>query len=500
MAGKSTAGTAKESYDVIVIGAGFGGSSCAGLLARRGLDVLLVEKNAQAGGKAMSLSKRGYSYTAWVVIGAPVEDNLYQVVLDELEVADLATLVVPGSQGSIFKTAAGKYKQLPSRPIGEPTDPNMLFEWLEIAEDERAPALQFFVELVSMPPEKIAPLEGTTFESWIRAHDVPRQLYAFLVSLCCDGMFMVPVDSLDAAEAITSLQQMFTRSGGVFCEGGYGRVAEAYCEAVRRNGSTVLMSTRTEKILVENGRVTGVKTQKGNFKAPIVISNAGIQPTVLKLVGEEHFDKSYANYVKDLVPSYSLLGYRYFLRRPVTDAPYGVVFSSDSPWSLERFNLAREGKASKEGVLHFEVPSNYDPNAAPEGKQILMTGSYCPPDPELSKKEIQAWAAAGEETLFQAFPELEGLIESKDLYTTRSVSNLTRDSVLPGVGGETIGLGQIAGQCGAHKPSIRAPIGGLFIVGCDAGGTGIGTQQAIESGMNVADAVWRYHHLRRGTG
>jgi len=204
--------------------------------------------------------------------------------------------------------------------------------------------------------------------------------------------------------------------------------------------------------------------------------------------------------VKDLVPSYSLLGYRYFLRRPVTDAPYGVVFSSDSPWSLERFNLAREGKASKEGVLYFEVPSNYDPNAAPEGKQILMTGSYCPPDPELSKAEIQAWAAAGEETLFQAFPELEGLIESKDLYTTRSVSNLTRDSVLPGVGGETIGLGQIAGQCGAHKPSIRAPIGGLFIVGCDAGGTGIGTQQAIESGMNVADAVWRYHHLRRGTG
>ena len=72
--------------------------------------------------------------------------------------------------------------------------------------------------------------------------------------------------------------------------------------------------------------------------------------------------------------------------------------------------------------------------------------------------------------------------------------------MLPGVGGETIGLGQIAGQCGAHKPSIRAPIGGLFIVGCDAGGTGIGTQQAIESGMNVADAVWRYHHLRRGTG
>jgi phytoene dehydrogenase-like protein len=53
---------AGESCDVIVIGAGFGGSSCAGLLSKRGLEVLLVEKNAQAGRKAMSLSKNGFTY------------------------------------------------------------------------------------------------------------------------------------------------------------------------------------------------------------------------------------------------------------------------------------------------------------------------------------------------------------------------------------------------------------------------------------------------------
>ena len=94
---------------------------------------------------------------------------------------------------------------------------------------------------------------------------------------------------------------------------------------------------------------------------------------------------------------------------------------------------------------------------------------------------------------------MERLIEAKELYTTRAVSSATRDSVVPGAGGETIGLGQIAGQCGAQKPSITAPIGGLFYVGCDAGGTGVGTQQAIESGINVADAVHRYHHLRLAT-
>ncbi|MDP6978523.1 MAG: NAD(P)/FAD-dependent oxidoreductase [Myxococcota bacterium] len=482
----------EQSYDAIIIGAGFGGSSCAGLLAKRGLKVLLLEKNAVAGGKALSLSKSGFTYTAWVVIGAPVQDNLYQVVLDDLGVADLATLIVPGQQGSIYRTPGDKFVRMPDAP-SEQLDPTIIFDWLEIEEEKRASALQFMAEMTLMPPEKVAELSGTNFDSWLTAANLPTPLYAFLVSLCCDGMFMVPVDSLDAAEAISSLQAMFLRGGGVFCKGGFGRIAEAYCEGVRRHSGEVLMSTRVDEIIVEDGRVVGVATDKGRFEAPIVISNAGLQPTVLKLVGEQHFDEIYANYVRDLVPSYSLIGYRYFLDKPVTDAPFGVIFSNTSPWSLERFNEACAGKASREGVLYYEVPSNYDPDAAPEGKQMLMTGSFCPPDPELSKQELEAWAHAGEQTLFSAFPELESCIESKDFYSTRSVSNATRDAVLPGVGGETIGLGQIVGQCGEQKPSIQAPVRGLFYVGCDAGGTGVGTQQAIESGMNVADTVGRYH-------
>ncbi len=484
-----------KTYDAIVVGAGFGGSACAGLLAKGGLNVLLVEKNARAGGKAMSLSKGGYTHTAWVVIGAPVEGNLYEKVLRELGVEDKARLVAPGTQGSIYRNSSGEYVRMPQMPP-EQLDPNVLFDWLEVKEEDREGALKFFTELTFMPPHEIATLHDVTFDDWLGRHSVPRSLYAFLVSLCCDGMFMVTVDCLEAAEAIRSLQDMFLRSGGMFCIGGFGRVAEAYCEAVRAKGGAVLMKTRTEKIRVEQGKVAGIVTNRGAFHAPIVISNAGIQPTVLKLVGEEHFDKGYVNYVKDLVPSWSLLGYRYFLNKKVTDAPFGVVFSNESPWSLDRFLKAKAGQASREGVVYYEVPSNYDPTAAPEGKHIFMTGSYCPANPHMTRKEVMEWAKAGEEIIFKAIPDLENAIERKELYTTKEVSTLTRDSVLPGQGGETIGLGQIVGQCGPNKPSIQAPIQGLFYVGCDAGGKGVGTQQAIESGMQVADAVVRIHRMR----
>ena len=159
-------------------------------------------------------------------------------------------------------------------------------------------------------------------------------------------------------------------------------MAEAYCEAVRRYGSDVMMGTRVHRVIVEDGKVAGIETDKGQFKAPIVISNAGLQPTVLKLLGEEYFDQDFTTRVRELVPSYSLIGYRYFLNKPVTDAPFGVVFSNDSPWTQRRLDEADAGKGSREGVLYFEVPANYDPNAAPEGKQMLMTGCFLPAGPK----------------------------------------------------------------------------------------------------------------------
>jgi prolycopene isomerase len=147
--------------------------------------------------------------------------------------------------------------------------------------------------------------------------------------------------------------------------------------------------------------------------------------------------------------------------------------------------------------VYYEVPSNYDPTAAPPGKQIVLTGSFCPPSPQMTSEAIAAWARAGEEILFKAFSGMEAAIEDKELYTPKDVSNLTRESALPGVGGETIGLGQVVGQCGAQKPAIAAPLRGLFFVGCDAGGTGVGTQQAIESGMRVAEAVLQFHQAAK---
>ncbi|UCG82147.1 MAG: hypothetical protein JSW38_07995 [Dehalococcoidia bacterium] len=101
--------------------------------------------------------------------------------------------------------------------------------------------------------------------------------------------------------------------------------------------------------------------------------------------------------------------------------------------------------------------------------------------------------------MLAAFPDLPKHIEWQGHYSAKEISALTRDQVLLGQGGETIGIGQIVGQDGLYKPTVKAPIRGLFYMGCDAGGRRIGTQQATDSGINVAGIVQRYHLLHQAS-
>lgn len=478
-----------QSYDAIVIGAGFGGAACAALLSRRGFRVLLLEKNSRAGGKAMTINKGDFTHELWVVISAPARDSWHERALREAGVLDRVQLFTLERSGTFYISPSGELRRFPSQPS---MDPNPIFDVLGIGADERPEAIRVLAEITLMKPEDIQKLDDVSFQEWLSRYKVPLGLHTYLAAIC-NGVFMVPNELLSASEAIRTLQEILLRGGGVYCKGGIGKVAEALAEAVELNGGTVLMRTRVHRIAVEGGRVVGVETSRGTFSAPIVVSNAGIQPTVLKLVGEEHFDPAFVQYVKELKPSWGMMGIRYYLDTRLMEEPYGMIFSDEGYWTLERWRAAEEGRMPREFIVWYEVPSNFDPDMAPPGKQCVLTGAWCPPDAHMTPQEKQVWWDKIDEIMTRVWPDLPKHIESKDYYSTREVSLLTREATLPGTGGECIGLGQTVDQAGGHKPPAVAPLRGLFFVGTDAGGYGCGTQQAVNSGLSVAQAVLDYH-------
>lgn len=58
-------------------------------------------------------------------------------------------------------------------------------------------------------------------------------------------------------------------------------------------------------------------------------------------------------------------------------------------------------------------------------------------------------------------------------------------------GGHAITTAQTPDQVGTRRPSVKSPIKGLYFAGDCAGGRGIGTELAAQSGIECADIILR---------
>jgi phytoene dehydrogenase-like protein len=219
-----------------------------------------------------------------------------------------------------------------------------------------------------------------------------------------------------------------------------------------------------------------------------VVSAAGIHPTILKLAGPEHFPADYVERVKTLKPAMGLTSQTYFLSKPVLDFNIAVAYSDEGWLDSPRYARLVEGQAPPNVGIYVYVPSNFDPSLAPPGKQLITAGAVCPSDRD--SKVVSTVIKKAEELLFRLWPQVEAVVEKKIYAGPKEVTDMTRDRVIPGQGGECMGLGYRIGQCGPRRPGFQTPVQGLYLVGIDAGGEyGMGTHQSLNSSIVVA------HHL-----
>jgi len=483
----SNGGIEAEDYEVIVIGSGPGGLACATLLQKRGTKTLLLEKNPMLGGKMMSIDKEGWAYDLFPHGQVPMRGSAFESIFAELGVSDeFAPALEPDDPRDVVtlcyrRHGWDKYKTVTQKQAM--ADPEPFFELWDATEDEKAKALVVMTEMATISDEQLAELDDVTMDEWLKERDVPEPLYNYL-GFHANASLAEPLDLVAASEQILIMRQIMLQGGGGQYKGGFGMLTKVMAREFERNGGTIITGARVEKINVHDGAVTGVETKKGSFNAPVVVSSAGIQPTVLKLVGAEHFDTSYVNYVKGLVPGWSFTSVRYFLSKPVMKTAMYAVWSDDSWLDTERFRKQKEGDEPEEVILFMCNHSFYDENAAPPGKQVLVSGTVCSSNPDA--KEIEGLWACMDRQMQELLPDIWEATERKEYNGPREISNLTRDAVLPGQGGECVGLAQIVGQCGSMKPSSETSIRGLFLAGADAGAAGMGTHQSALSGIGAA--------------
>ena len=152
---------AREEYDVIVVGAGIGGATCAALLAKRGVRTLLVDKNSSPGGKAIVAGREGsFRYDLWPIVGGPSLGSQFARVLDELEMTDELEILTPSQSNVLLYRGAGKseYAQSIGSAVPDPLEAAQALGVLGIQPDVLKLGLTY-------------PLPRKMLSDFIRTHD-----------------------------------------------------------------------------------------------------------------------------------------------------------------------------------------------------------------------------------------------------------------------------------------------------------------------------------------
>lgn len=260
-----------ERYDAVIIGAGPGGLTCAGVLAKEGLRVIVVDPNANPGGTARAYQRRGFSFPC-----GPLGFSRVQARPGGPTGAPVCRRVRYSVRTPGFEA-----------PISLPFDA-LAGRLAEIFPFERKGIGGFFSEARAVNEALRAAPEGETpvLGEWSRAHasEVLRHLVG-------DGDLIRLLGAMGTGEPgsgfplLARMWELMCENGIWYPEGGFNRFCGRLAQAVTSAGGLLKMRSLATRVIVENGRARGVLLSDGTLlEAGAVVSNADFKRTFLDLV------------------------------------------------------------------------------------------------------------------------------------------------------------------------------------------------------------------------
>jgi phytoene desaturase len=547
-------------YDAIIVGGGHNGLTCAGYLQRAGLRVLVLERRPIVGG-AVCTEEVIPGYKIDVGSSAHIMIHLTPIVRDlELERYGLEYIDMdpyafyPLLDGS---GAIGLYRDVDrtcqSIARVAPRDAEHYRRFV----DYWRPLNEANFETVLNPPS-VAQLFGRMAGAQLRAGrgagalESVRRLIAPYGQLIAETFESEPMRAFMAwlgaqsgppPDEIASGDHfgwyaMMHLSGAKHPRGGSGMLTQAMARSLEAAGGVVRLDAPVQRILIQGARVHGVETEDGmRYSAPLVISNAHVWTTLLKLVGEQPLSPAFARRVRNIRVGN---GFGMTVRCAAEELPdyagapsggrpheshHGLQMLCPSIDYLRRaFADYSRGQPSREPAVIAMTFSAIDPEVAPPGKHtVFLWAQYFP----YELADAAGWDDIREqvadsilEVLYRYAPNMRGKIVDRFIQTPL---DLERRLGLPR--GNVMHVEMSFDQMFFFRPlpelaSYRTPIRGLYLTGASThpgggvfGASGYNTARVVLgdrgrsrklwAGAGVATAavgLWLARNARRGFG
>ena len=269
--------------------------------------------------------------------------------------------------------------------------------------------------------------------------------------------------------------------------GGSHAIAQVLQRAYVQNGGQIRAVHHVEKILVEKGRVAGVRLRDGRaWKAKLgVVSNVDPYSTFIDMVGAANLPAAFTEKIRAIkVDEFSYFQLHLALKAPVRyalfeadDAAVGqamnVNMGPEKPADLDAmWQEIRAGEFPEHVSLHAICPTAFDPLQAPKPKHAASL--FMPVPFQLRGKQPEDWVKLK-----------NGFMESVLNIWRRYATNLTDDNIEMKVAMDPFYISgrwpnmrrgsvwvarKIAKQMGVNRPmeelsGYRTPVEGLYQVG-----------------------------------
>ncbi|KAM8947882.1 all-trans-retinol 13,14-reductase-like [Pelodytes ibericus] len=295
-----------SNLDAVVIGSGVGGLSVAALLAKAGKKVLVLEQHDQAGGSCHTFQEHGYEFDVGIhYVGQMHDGGMLRVIMDQLTEGQLQWNRLDDQYDSIilgqhvYQLHAGKKefpitlkKQFPGEE--EAIDKFVALMKKVARHVALLGALKILPQSLTLLLLRSGLLHYVSPIFWMAEsshQDVVSSMTSNKELQAVFSYLFYGVPPSDSSFMINALLIHHYKRGAWYPLGGSSEIAFNMIPLIRSAGGNVLVRAPVSRILLNNGRATGVAVQRSKGEvciyAPVIISDAGIFNTYERLLPPE---------------------------------------------------------------------------------------------------------------------------------------------------------------------------------------------------------------------